>query len=57
MKDIEPKILERFGLNMDTLFLDCFPVTPNSHRVTEVMHSFSHGQRLMFVSLNPCLLC
>ncbi|XP_038905038.1 DNA-directed RNA polymerase IV subunit 1 isoform X1 [Benincasa hispida] len=48
LKDIDPKFLKKFVPATDSLFLNSFPVTPNSHRVTELTHSFSNGQRLIF---------
>ncbi|KAJ8769723.1 hypothetical protein K2173_005929 [Erythroxylum novogranatense] len=48
LKDVDPSFIERSVLKKDSLFLNCFPVTPNSHRVTEVTHAFSNGQRLIF---------
>ena len=51
LKDIDPKFLKKFVPAIDSLFLNSFPVTPNSHRVTEMAHSFSNGQRLIFVRL------
>ncbi|KAL5554870.1 hypothetical protein UlMin_037106 [Ulmus minor] len=46
LKDVDPNLILKFVPREDSLFLNCFPVTPNSHRVTEV-HAFN-GQRLMF---------
>ncbi|OMP09641.1 RNA polymerase, alpha subunit [Corchorus olitorius] len=40
--------LENYGLKKETIFLNCFPVTPNCHRVTEIMHASHNGQRLIF---------
>ncbi|XP_022143512.1 DNA-directed RNA polymerase IV subunit 1 isoform X2 [Momordica charantia] len=48
LKDIDPKFLKKFVPMTDSLFLNCFPVTPNCHRVSEMAHSFSNGQRLIF---------
>ncbi|KAG7028326.1 DNA-directed RNA polymerase IV subunit 1 [Cucurbita argyrosperma subsp. argyrosperma] len=48
LKDIDPKFLKKFVSATDSLFLNSFPVTPNCHRVTEMTHSFSSGQRLVF---------
>lgn len=33
---------------MDSFFLNCLPITPNNHRVTDVMHALSNGQTLIF---------
>ncbi|XP_022736885.1 DNA-directed RNA polymerase IV subunit 1 isoform X3 [Durio zibethinus] len=51
LKEVDPEFIKKFVLNMDSIFLNCFPVTPNSHRVTEIMHSSSNAQRLIFVSV------
>ncbi|GKV23049.1 hypothetical protein SLEP1_g32834 [Rubroshorea leprosula] len=48
LKDVDPEFIKKFVSRMDAIFLSCFPVTPNSHRVTEVTHAFSNGQRLIF---------
>ncbi|CAK7335435.1 unnamed protein product [Dovyalis caffra] len=48
LKDVDPNFIKRSILKTDTIFLNCFPVTPNCHRVTEVTHAFSNGQRLIF---------
>ncbi|KAF9689397.1 hypothetical protein SADUNF_Sadunf01G0088000 [Salix dunnii] len=48
LKDVDPNFIKQSILRADTIFLNCFPVTPNCHRVTEVTHSFSNGQRLIF---------
>ncbi|KAJ6393757.1 hypothetical protein OIU77_023066 [Salix suchowensis] len=48
LKDVDPNFIKQFILRTDTIFLNCFPVTPNCHRVTEVTHAFSNGQRLIF---------
>ncbi|KAB1217169.1 DNA-directed RNA polymerase IV subunit 1 [Morella rubra] len=45
---IDPKFIKKFVLRADSLFLNSFPVTPNCHRVTEITHAFSNGQRLIF---------
>lgn len=52
LKDVDPEFIKKFVLSMDSIFLNCFPVTPNSHRVTEIMHASSNGQRLIFVSVD-----
>lgn len=49
LKDVDPNFIKLSILKTDTIFLNCFPVTPNSHRVTEVTHAFYNGQRLIFV--------
>ncbi|XWS48985.1 hypothetical protein CRYUN_Cryun13aG0124700 [Craigia yunnanensis] len=48
LKDVDPEFIKKFVLNVDSIFLNCFPVTPNSHRVTEIMHISSNAQRLIF---------
>ncbi|XVF51564.1 hypothetical protein PTKIN_Ptkin04bG0194800 [Pterospermum kingtungense] len=48
LKDVDPEFIKKFVLDADSIFLSCFPVTPNSHRVTEIMHSSSNAQRLIF---------
>ncbi|XP_020539597.1 DNA-directed RNA polymerase IV subunit 1 isoform X2 [Jatropha curcas] len=48
LKDVDPNFIKKFVLKTDSIFLNCFPVTPNCHRVTEVTHAFSNGQRLVF---------
>ncbi|KAI4303490.1 hypothetical protein MLD38_039113 [Melastoma candidum] len=48
LKDVDPSIIQKFLPNASALFVRCFPVTPNCHRVTEVGHTISHGQRLIF---------
>ncbi|XVF10684.1 hypothetical protein REPUB_Repub07fG0203700 [Reevesia pubescens] len=48
LKDVDPEFIKKFVLNVDSIFLNCFPVTPNSHRVTEIMHTSSNAQRLIF---------
>lgn len=49
LKDVDPNFIKQFVLKPDSIFLNCFPVTPNGHRVTELTHAFSNGQRLNFV--------
>ncbi|KAK1586944.1 hypothetical protein Q3G72_007867 [Acer saccharum] len=48
LKDVDQGFIEKFVSKKDSIFLNCFPVTPNSHRVTEITHRFSSGKRLMF---------
>ncbi|GAV79426.1 RNA_pol_Rpb1_2 domain-containing protein/RNA_pol_Rpb1_3 domain-containing protein/RNA_pol_Rpb1_1 domain-containing protein/RNA_pol_Rpb1_4 domain-containing protein/DUF3223 domain-containing protein, partial [Cephalotus follicularis] len=45
---IDPKFIKKYVSRIDLLFINCFPVTPNNHRVTEITHAFSNGQRLIF---------
>lgn len=51
LTDVDPNFIEKFIPRMDFLGLNCFPVTPNCHRVTEFTHAFSNGNRLSFVSV------
>ncbi|EEF51083.1 DNA-directed RNA polymerase, putative [Ricinus communis] len=48
LENIDPNFIRKFVLKRDSIFLNCFSVTPNCHRVTEVTHAFSNGQRLVF---------
>ncbi|GAB4834331.1 hypothetical protein Ancab_032585 [Ancistrocladus abbreviatus] len=48
LKDVDPKLIKEFVSRKDALFLNCFPVTPNCHRVTEFMHPIANGQKLVF---------
>ncbi|XVE57815.1 hypothetical protein DITRI_Ditri04bG0120200 [Diplodiscus trichospermus] len=48
LEDVDLEFIKKFVRNMDSIFLNCFPVTPNSHRVTEIMHTSSNAQRLIF---------
>lgn len=48
LKDVDLRFIEEFVSRTDSLFLNSFLVTPNCHRITEVTHAFSNGQRLMF---------
>lgn len=54
LKDVDPDFITKFVPTTSSLSLDCFLVTPNCHRVTEVMYAFNNGQSLMFVSLFHC---
>ncbi|EXC17779.1 DNA-directed RNA polymerase D subunit 1 [Morus notabilis] len=49
LKDVDPEFIKKFVPRTDLLFLNCFPVTPNCHRVTEFHHAFSNGQRLKYL--------
>ncbi|XP_058104734.1 DNA-directed RNA polymerase IV subunit 1 isoform X2 [Magnolia sinica] len=49
LKDLDPKFIEKFVPRRELLFLTSFPVTPNCNRVTEAMHLFSDGSRLIFL--------
>lgn len=51
MQDVDEEVITKFISRADLLFLSHFPVTPNNHRVTEIAHAFSNGQRLIFVKL------
>ncbi|XP_057524098.1 DNA-directed RNA polymerase IV subunit 1 [Amaranthus tricolor] len=48
IKDVDPNFMKEFVSNTDALFLNNFAVTPNCHRVTELIHPFSTGQKLIF---------
>ncbi|KAJ0049670.1 hypothetical protein Pint_16034 [Pistacia integerrima] len=48
LKNVDQRFIEKFIARKDALFLTCFPITPNSHRVTEVIHGLSNGKQLMF---------
>ncbi|XP_057977974.1 DNA-directed RNA polymerase IV subunit 1 isoform X2 [Malania oleifera] len=48
LKDVDPKFITEFVSRRDSLFLNCSLVTPNSHRVSEITHALSNGQRLVF---------
>ncbi|XVE64910.1 hypothetical protein DITRI_Ditri07aG0140000 [Diplodiscus trichospermus] len=48
LKDVDQELIKKFVLNVDSIFLNCFPVTPNSHRVTEIMRASSNGHQLIF---------
>lgn len=48
LKDVDPSFIQEFVSRIDALFLNCFLVTPNCHRVTELVHPFSNGQKLIF---------
>lgn len=59
LKDVDPSFIKEFVSKTDALFLNSFAVTPNCHRVTELIHPFSTGQKLIFVgelSFNLCYL-
>ncbi|KAK6935319.1 RNA polymerase Rpb1, domain 1, partial [Dillenia turbinata] len=48
LRDIPPVFVEQFVSRRESLFLNCFPVTPNSHRVFEVFYGFTNEPKLMF---------
>ncbi|KAL6182113.1 hypothetical protein ACLB2K_043536 [Fragaria x ananassa] len=48
LSDVDSNFITKFVPTTSSLSLDCFLVTPNCHRVTEVMYSFNNGQSLMF---------
>ncbi|KAF2313211.1 hypothetical protein GH714_009788 [Hevea brasiliensis] len=50
LKDVDANFIRKFVKRTDSIFLNCFSVTPNCHRVTEVTHAFSSGQRLSFIN-------
>ncbi|KAK6947711.1 RNA polymerase Rpb1, domain 3 [Dillenia turbinata] len=49
LRDIPLAFVEQFVSRGDSLFLNCFLVTPNSHRVFEVFHGFTNEPKLMFL--------
>ncbi|RDX61403.1 DNA-directed RNA polymerase IV subunit 1, partial [Mucuna pruriens] len=51
LSDVDPNFIEKYVPRKNLLCLNCFPVTPNCHRVTEVPYAISNGNRLSF--LNP----
>ncbi|XP_015964342.1 DNA-directed RNA polymerase IV subunit 1 isoform X1 [Arachis duranensis] len=48
LSDVDQDFVQKFVPQTELLGLNCFPVTPNCHRVTEVMHAFSNANRLSF---------
>ncbi|XP_042481288.1 DNA-directed RNA polymerase IV subunit 1 isoform X2 [Macadamia integrifolia] len=48
LKDIDLEFIRNFVLRPESLFLSCFPVTPNCYRVMETTHIFSNGHQLIF---------
>ncbi|XP_054824584.1 DNA-directed RNA polymerase IV subunit 1 isoform X2 [Prosopis cineraria] len=48
LSDVDPSFIEKFVSQSDLLFLHSFLVTPNSHRLTEIMHASSNENRLFF---------
>ncbi|XP_043718308.1 DNA-directed RNA polymerase IV subunit 1 [Telopea speciosissima] len=48
LKDIDNEFIGNFVLRPESLFLSCFPVTPNCHRVMETPHLFSNGHQYDF---------
>ncbi|MED6198738.1 hypothetical protein PIB30_069412 [Stylosanthes scabra] len=49
LSDVDQDYVKKFVPQTELLGLNCFPVTPNCHRVTEVMHAFSNANRLSFL--------
>ncbi|KAK2994826.1 hypothetical protein RJ640_018808 [Escallonia rubra] len=45
LKDVDPRFLEGFLSRKNSIFLNCFPVTPNCHRVTEFGHNVMFVRR------------
>ncbi|XP_074264846.1 DNA-directed RNA polymerase IV subunit 1-like [Silene latifolia] len=48
LKDVDKSFIKEFVSEIDVLFMNCFPVTPNCHRVTEIVHPQSCGQKIIF---------
>ncbi|XP_059661700.1 DNA-directed RNA polymerase IV subunit 1 [Cornus florida] len=45
LKDVDPRFLKEFILSKNSLFLSCFPVTPNCHRVSEFAQHMIFDER------------
>ncbi|KAJ1416079.1 RNA polymerase, alpha subunit [Sesbania bispinosa] len=48
LSGVDPNFIEKFVPSLDFLGLNCFLVTPNCHRVTELPHVFSSANPLSF---------
>ncbi|KAF7828324.1 DNA-directed RNA polymerase IV subunit 1 isoform X1 [Senna tora] len=48
LSDVDPSFVEKFVSRSDLVALSSFLVTPNSHRVTDIMHASSNENRLIF---------
>ncbi|XP_027361635.1 DNA-directed RNA polymerase IV subunit 1 [Abrus precatorius] len=48
LSGVDTNFIKQYVPRMDFLSLNCFPVTPNCHRVTEIVHALSNGNRLSF---------
>ncbi|KAL9328666.1 hypothetical protein ACSQ67_003669 [Phaseolus vulgaris] len=48
LNDVDPNFIEKYVPRNNLITLNCFPVTPNCHRVTEVPYAISNGNRLSF---------
>lgn len=51
LNDVDPNFIEKYIPRKNLISLNCFQVTPNCHRVTEVPYAISNGNRLSFVSI------
>ena len=51
LSGVDPCFIEKFVARSDLLFLHSFLVTPNSHRLIEIMHASSNDNRLLFVRI------
>ncbi|KAM7258655.1 hypothetical protein ACFE04_014396 [Oxalis oulophora] len=48
LNGIDKQFIKKYIPKVDLIFINSFPVTPNSHRVTEIMQSMSNMPRLIF---------
>ncbi|TKY70899.1 DNA-directed RNA polymerase IV subunit 1 [Spatholobus suberectus] len=48
LNDVDPSFIEKYVPRKNLLCLNCFLVTPNCHRVTEVPYAIPNGNRLSF---------
>ncbi|XP_019055892.1 PREDICTED: DNA-directed RNA polymerase IV subunit 1 isoform X3 [Nelumbo nucifera] len=48
LKSVDLRFLKKFVLRPEAIFLSCFPVTPNCHRIMELTHLSSNGHQLAF---------
>lgn len=51
LSDVDPSFVEKFVSRSDLVSLHSFLVTPNCHRVTEMMHAHANDSRLVFVCI------
>ncbi|PKI53122.1 DNA-directed RNA polymerase IV subunit 1 isoform X2 [Punica granatum] len=45
---VDLKFIQKLIPDIESLFLNCFPITPNCHRVTEVCHAFTYRHKVAF---------
>ncbi|XP_047156504.1 DNA-directed RNA polymerase IV subunit 1 isoform X2 [Vigna umbellata] len=48
LNDVDPNFIEKYIPRKNLVSLNCFQVTPNCHRVTEVPYAISNGNQLSF---------